>query len=385
MVSRNFCAGTILFVALAAACTDDPDFEDEDGYSCEDWLGYDCDDALSWGLSEEGKQDLLDSCCKSCNPPEITYPEGEECQDNDDFEDVKGYGCSDWEGYACEFWNGYSNEDMQDVRDNCCKTCKTHCVDNWRYLDEQEYRCGDWKGYDCRKAVEEWDYSQEGQDKLQKECCDTCSAYIVAEGCEDNEDFEDEQGYPCEDWEGYSCITAAELEGYTEKGEQDVLDNCCRTCTASCVDSYWFTDAKGYECKEWAGYDCNTAADEWEYSEDEQHDILDNCCKTCSAFEADDPSGGESDDSEGGDDEGEGEAGPLDFSAYVAWCEDNSDDEETCKASGCKYKKKKGKTQCIGPKAAKKVKCKKVKSESVCNRLGCDLKGNKCKGEPANF
>jgi len=383
MVSWSFYLGTVLFtVASANECTDDPDFKDEDDYSCEDWKGYKCENALFWGLSEEGKQDLIDSCCKSCNPPKITYPE--DCKNDAGFKDVKGYECEDWVGYSCEdYWNGYSDEDMQDVRDNCCSTCSTHCADNWLFIDQEGYRCGDWKGYDCRKAVEDWEYTQDAEDKLKKECCATCSAAIVAEGCEDDAKFEDELGYACEDWEGYSCIAAAEVHEYSEEGEQEILDNCCRTCTASCTDGYFFTDAKGYSCKDWEGYNCNTAVDEWEYTDGEAADILDNCCKTCAAFEGE---SAESSESEDGDNEDDEKAdGPLNFAGYVELCE-NTTDEQTCKDSGCKYKKKaKEGKNCSGAKTQKKVKCKKITDEAVCGRIGCAFKNGKCKGKPDNF
>lgn len=399
MVSWTNLSGTVLFIALALAndvCTNDPDFEDEDGYSCDEWKGYDCDEAVTrWGLSEEGKQDLIDSCCETCNAPPVTYPPANECFDTPDFEDAQGYSCGDWKGYDCGgVWKNYSADDLQDVRDNCCNTCTSQCIDNWLFVDEKDYRCGDWKGYDCRLAVVKWEYTKEGEDKIQKECCATCFAHIEAESCEDNEDFVDQDGYKCEDWETYSCITAQEKWGYSEENEKAVIENCCRTCTANCVDSYWFTDAKGYNCKEWEGYDCNLAVSRWGYTQDQKSDILDNCCKTCSTSELneedsdDSESGGDDSDGDGegeSDDSGEDDDGPLTYPEFMVLCE-NTTDEDACKNYGCRHKKAKGKSTCKGAGSEKKkVKCKKVKDESICNRLGCTLKGGKCKGKPTNF
>merc|ERR1719166_582130 len=200
------------------------------------------------------------------------------------------------------------------------------CGDDWKFIDEKSYRCGDWKGYDCREAVEKYEYSQEGEDEILEACCATCQAHIEAEGedCKDDDDFVDQDGYGCEDWATYTCITAEEKWGYSEASEKAVLKNCCRTCTANCVDSYWFSDAKGYNCKEWEGYDCNQAVSKWDYTEDQQADILDNCCKTCTTFELNEEEGGDDSESEsdqeGGDDGGD-EDGPLTYPEFMLLCE----------------------------------------------------------------
>merc|ERR1711879_1095199 len=226
-----------------------------------------------------------------------------------------------------------------------------------------------------------------GEDELKTNCCATCAAAVEAEGCQDDEDFEDELGYACEDWEGYTCITAQEIYEYSAKGEQAVLDNCCRTCTASCVDSFWFSDSKGYYCK--------TAVSEWEYTTDEQNDILDNCCKTCTAFEGDfDHDGGrdDSDDSDNNESDNESDSDqgaddndePLDLATYQELCK-FADDETRCEDLGCKFKDKGGKVSCKAAKSKKKVKCKKVRDQGICERLGCDAKKGKCKGAAKNL
>lgn len=369
------------------ACLDNPFFEDEDGYTCDEWKGYNCKAAADeWGLSEEGLVELLDNCCETCNPPIITYPEEPECKDNPEFLDAQDRVCAEWAGYDCRgFWSKYTDEEMQDVRDNCCKTCNSSCVDNWLFVDEKGERCAEWRGYDCRQAVETEEYTQEGENEINEQCCATCRASDVAkEICDDDAEFLDEEGYACEEWKSFSCNTASELWGYSEKGQKDLLEKCCRTCTASCIDSYWFKDAKGFNCKEWEGQDCRAAVS-LGYSEAQQDDILQNCCLSCSAFEPEEESGeGGEEEEEGGEESGvsdEEEPG-LDYPGYKILCE-KQEDPVTCKEFGCKFKK--SKEMCQGHNKGEKVRCGKIKSEDVCRRLGCSLKKNKCKGKPTNL
>jgi len=48
--------------------------------------------------------------------------------------------------------------------------------------------------------------------------------------CADVPGFLDEQKYPCSEWEGYDCSTAASEQGLTAKGQADLMANCKRTC-----------------------------------------------------------------------------------------------------------------------------------------------------------
>merc|ERR1719336_1070781 len=67
-------------------CTDDPSFEDKNGYTCEDWKQYDCVQfgASEFNMSEEEIQELVDNCCEACAPAEEESPD-EECEDCLDF------------------------------------------------------------------------------------------------------------------------------------------------------------------------------------------------------------------------------------------------------------------------------------------------------------
>ncbi|GMI14533.1 hypothetical protein TrVE_jg10514 [Triparma verrucosa] len=48
-------------------CEDDFNWTDELGNTCHDWFNYNCDAAGAWGYSDEGVEDILKNCCKSCS------------------------------------------------------------------------------------------------------------------------------------------------------------------------------------------------------------------------------------------------------------------------------------------------------------------------------
>jgi hypothetical protein len=48
--------------------------------------------------------------------------------------------------------------------------------------------------------------------------------------CADNPGFLDERNYFCRAWRGHNCSTAVESEGYSQQGEDAVLNNCHASC-----------------------------------------------------------------------------------------------------------------------------------------------------------
>jgi len=68
---------------------------------------------------------------------------------------------------------------------------------------------------------------------------------------------------------------------------------------------------------------------------------------------------------------------------FKVYCEKLGDDKDACSACGGKFLARKG--TCKLATAAKKVKCKKVKDEEVCSKLGCVIKNSKCKGKPKSI
>jgi hypothetical protein len=102
--------------------------------------------------------------------------------------------------------------------------------------------------------------------------------------CQDNTDFLDETGMSCDDWRGYSCVTATRDWQMSEVGMFNLLRNCpysCRQCIGACVDDSAFLDEAGMPCTAWMGYDCNTAGTEWFYSEMGQAELLTKCPYSC--------------------------------------------------------------------------------------------------------
>lgn len=50
------------------------------------------------------------------------------------------------------------------------------CFDSSEFLDEEGYACDEWQGYRCSEAIESWQYTQLGQDDLVKYCPRVCRA-----------------------------------------------------------------------------------------------------------------------------------------------------------------------------------------------------------------
>lgn len=48
------------------------------------------------------------------------------------------------------------------------------CADTPGFVDEDGYSCSDWSRYDCTEAVSRWGYSQAGEDALLENCPATC-------------------------------------------------------------------------------------------------------------------------------------------------------------------------------------------------------------------
>jgi len=225
-------------------CMDDKEFVDEDGYYCSEWYGYTCENARAkWFYSLEGELDLLRRCpktCGTCNPQGREEEEDLEgqCKDSSSFVDDQGYGCKDWEGYFCIDaalkWF-YSEAGQADIFRNCPQTCGTcgqsGCRDDPTYVDEFGYACNDWRGYICTNAVNDWEYSPEGQAEIEESCKGSCGICDdVDPNCSNDYDFLDAQGYDCSDWEGYDCNAAVSDYGYSQGEMEDILMSCKRTC-----------------------------------------------------------------------------------------------------------------------------------------------------------
>eukprot|EP00497_Spongosphaera_streptacantha_P005646 TRINITY_DN719_c0_g1_i2.p2 TRINITY_DN719_c0_g1~~TRINITY_DN719_c0_g1_i2.p2 ORF type:complete len:141 (-),score=50.23 TRINITY_DN719_c0_g1_i2:80-502(-) len=138
---------------------------------------------------------------------------------------------------------------------------------------------------------------------------------------------------------------------------------------------------RGYLCADWEGFDCDTATSIYRYTEDQENELKEKCCKTCVLGE-----GGQ--DSPTSEPTVEASGGDLDMESYEELCTAANNDKAACESYGCKHKGKDGKKgKCKVAKSAKKVKCKKVTDMDVCERLGCEanMKKAKCKGKASNL
>ncbi|KAK3235705.1 hypothetical protein CYMTET_54104, partial [Cymbomonas tetramitiformis] len=173
-------------------CADDEAFRDEKAYPCSTWEGYNCSDAVSWGYTEEGTADILESCELSCGvcvalppPPPHAPPLGSE-----------------------------------------------ECADDEAFRDEKTYPCSTWSDFDCTAAVTQFGYTEEGAADILQRCelsCGLCANPPFPDACFNDVFFKDELGNDCITWESYNCSDAVNL-GYTEEGTADILENCERSC-----------------------------------------------------------------------------------------------------------------------------------------------------------
>ena len=60
------------------------------------------------------------------------------------------------------------------------------------------------------------------------------------------------------------------------------------TCDSECADLAGYTDAQGYACSDWVGYDCDRAAEDWGYSQAEEENMRDSCKQSCGLCGSDD-------------------------------------------------------------------------------------------------
>lgn len=224
----------IPLAATAQQCVDNEDFRDEEGYTCKEWDSWLCERAaMEWSYTFQGQSDLIKNCCATC-----TENRGK-CTDDEDFQDEEGYACKDWRFYDCykarAKWE-YSLGGLTDLLNSCKKTCSScayktegKCVDDLEYVDEQGWCCGHWQEYNCGKAHSLYGYSTEGEHELRRKCqfsCENCGF----EDCEDDKDFTDQDGYRCGDWKGYKCNQAADKWGYSVQAQRDLIEACPFTC-----------------------------------------------------------------------------------------------------------------------------------------------------------
>jgi len=200
---------------------------------------------------------------------------GNACSDKSGYKDVKGYKCSDWKGYNCDDahdWYWYSLNDEYDLLKNCPKTCGTcdGCLDDPNFRDAEGYDCYDWKGYNCHDAEKDYDYSCTQQFNLLQGCAKTCKF------CEDNAftmfmQLADE-GNPIVTWLGEFVERAGVWECREDSGKSTY---------EGCHDDPLFKDHKGYTCSDWEGYSCGNASDDYGYSTAQENDLLHGCGFTC--------------------------------------------------------------------------------------------------------
>jgi hypothetical protein len=127
----GICGGTTTDSSLCSAvaeCHDDASFVDEEGFSCASWMGFSCLNATTdYGYSTQGYLDLIASCKYSCQLCTGS------CRDNPDFVDERGYFCSEWMGFSCQaaidYW-GYSEDILTECQLSCQLCTPSNSTEN---------------------------------------------------------------------------------------------------------------------------------------------------------------------------------------------------------------------------------------------------------------
>lgn len=158
------------------------------------------------------------------------------------------------------------------------------CTDDYPgFKDRYNETCNDWYGYSCKDENLAGYMSVEESAELRANCPNSCGLSI--------ESSEGDCVSLCD-----ACNTAGSSSCFVD-GEYSE-DNCtfeanasleigeCAVChPISCADNPTFTDALGYSCTGWVGYDCFSEenledAGGW-YTEDQWLDLLVNCAGSC--------------------------------------------------------------------------------------------------------
>jgi len=279
-------------------------FKDVWGYSCSDWEGFTCHETFGGAYNASTLQDVRTHCpaCCSVLPAPPPMPPGTcQSEDESDFTDSFGYSCGDWVGYDCYMPyyvtdypigsdpeaalaavpGSYTEAALAAVRSNCRVCCgfqppppsppppPASCArekDNG-FTDSFGYSCGYWVGYDC--------YLQ----------------YYVTE-------------YPI--GSDTEAALAAVPGSYTEAALEEVRANCRMCCgltppppsppapAASCArEAAWrdtdgnpWSDAAGFSCYDWQGYDCTytdytNSKGELLYTAGQLQDVRSSCPACC--------------------------------------------------------------------------------------------------------
>jgi hypothetical protein len=117
-------------------------------------------------------------------------------------------------------------------------------ADDWGgfNLDEKDTSCATWNGRDCDSVS--WKLSDTDRAKLLKRCRKSCrkcgskrlvkhTVIALPSDCENDKDFKDAKGWVCEQWDGFHCELATELYDFTQQQQDDLLENCsfaCKVC-----------------------------------------------------------------------------------------------------------------------------------------------------------
>jgi hypothetical protein len=78
--------------------------------------------------------------------------------------------------------------------------------------------------------VEDYGYTKQAQNNLLNKCRESCESCEEDSTCPDDKSFKDASGYTCREWQGYNCYAAVEDYGYTKQAQNNLLNKCRKSC-----------------------------------------------------------------------------------------------------------------------------------------------------------
>jgi len=143
----------------------------EEGVTCEQH------EAAGWGMEPEEEM----GCCYNMGFGSMMKPCCQNAHDMQPANDMLGKSQCPEEGRmggATKFEEGVTCEQFEALG----WEKPPECVDNSDFSDEQGNMCSDWAGYNCNDreaAVDTWGYTEDGWRAVRRNCCQTCSEYVV--------------------------------------------------------------------------------------------------------------------------------------------------------------------------------------------------------------
>ncbi|MCU0662412.1 MAG: M12 family metallo-peptidase [Myxococcota bacterium] len=253
-----------------STCVDNPNFVDAQNYACSSWVGYDCNRAVEdWSYTEAQEIEILSNCKLSCNSCSVT----DQCPNDPNKTEPGSCGCGVPEG-SCGGVDRCAEADEGATLALSCSAGQTITSIRFASYGVPTGSCPNLATGSC--------HASSSKSKVESACLNKQSCTVGA----NNGVF----GDPCVGTRKKLAVVYACSGGGVDNCPNDpnkTEPGSCGcgvaegTCGTTCVDNSSFTDAQGYGCLDWVGYDCNRAVEDYGYTAAQETAIVSNCKKSC--------------------------------------------------------------------------------------------------------